>query len=209
MLITQVPSALTVLWDITFEKIYYLTFMDQSYYVTLFVDNWCYRCPHIERALSATAFAPKTQVAVSSMDGLTEDQSRLLNLHSKDGILELFSLPGGNICVPLLPEENKASAIGFTHVMNGKVNFAYNKCDQKLYYLTPSNSIYQYDYLSKQLEPRPTHVTFLITYSQLSVPRKQVPSRRCQGPQSIAEEQQVLHPYLSYLEGWFGNRRGT
>ena len=71
--------------------------------------------------MGATDFAPKTLVTVNNLDGLTESQTIILDRNSKHGKLELFSLPGGNICVPLLDEETEDSGAQFTHVMNGKV----------------------------------------------------------------------------------------
>ena len=82
-------------------------------------------------AVKATEYAPKTEVSLQELEGLTDEQTNCLKQNSKEGKIVLHSLPGGNICVPLLDVENEDSTGNFTHVMNGKVNI------QQLYnYLT-------------------------------------------------------------------------
>jgi hypothetical protein len=81
-----------------------------------------FRCRHMVLAVKAADYAPKTEVSLQDLEGLTDEQTSCLKKHSKDGKLELHSLPGGNICVPLLDVENEDCTGHFTHVMNGKVN---------------------------------------------------------------------------------------
>ena len=83
------------------------------------------RCYHVQQALSATEYAPKTSVDTNNLDGLTELQADTLKRTSKGGKLELFTLPGGNFCVPLLADESVSLNSQFTHVMNGKVRSDY------------------------------------------------------------------------------------
>ena len=71
------------------------------------------------QALEAADYAPRKEVALKDLTGIPEEQFACLERSSKDGKLELFTLPGGNICAPLL--ESSVSAVQFTHVMNGKV----------------------------------------------------------------------------------------
>ena len=77
------------------------------------------RCWHIEQALSAVEMAPKTVISLSGCDGLPKELIDVLRLASVDEKLEVFSLPGGNVAVPLLDETTDVPA--FTHVMNDKV----------------------------------------------------------------------------------------
>ena len=77
------------------------------------------RCWHIEQALAAVDTAPKTEVSVSKLDGISDEEKTAVEAAAVDDKLHLYQLPGGNVVVPLL-EENPSST-PFTHVMNGKV----------------------------------------------------------------------------------------
>ena len=63
--------------------------------------------------------APKTFITVSEVTGISDEEKADLNTASVDGKLEIYTLPGGNVVVPLF-EEN-AGFTPFTHVMHGKV----------------------------------------------------------------------------------------
>ena len=79
------------------------------------------RCWHAQQALEASEIAKMTPVSITNMGELTEAQKKTIENSSRDKTLQLYSLPGGNICVPLLSEETAESSIPFTHVMNDKV----------------------------------------------------------------------------------------
>lgn len=63
--------------------------------------------------------ANKTAVDIRNLVGLTDGQIEILQTASIDDSLELFSVPGGNVVVPLVDES--ASSVPYTHVMHGKV----------------------------------------------------------------------------------------
>ena len=80
------------------------------------------RCRHTKLALEATEYAPKTTLCIQVLDGLSEEQTNVVLKNSTDGKLELYTLPGGNICVPVLSIEGTESCRLFTHIRNGKVD---------------------------------------------------------------------------------------
>ena len=63
--------------------------------------------------------AKKTAVNITDLVGLPDNQIDILRTVSTDISLELFSVPGGNVVVPLVDES--VSDVPYTHVMNGKV----------------------------------------------------------------------------------------
>ena len=83
--------------------------------------KYIFRCKHIILALEATEMAPSTTLNISELDELTDSQRQIVQKNSKNSTLEIYSLPGGNICVPLLDVESEDLSTPFTHVMNGKV----------------------------------------------------------------------------------------
>ena len=83
------------------------------------------RCRHATLALQATEMAAKTPLDISSLVELSEDQRTLVQKSSKDGKIDLFSLPGENICLPVFDDNAGDSSPPFTHVINGKVEYLY------------------------------------------------------------------------------------
>lgn len=75
----------------------------------------------MELALTATVVAPQHAIPIASLKDLSESQERIVKRDYKDSV-PIYSLPGGNICVPSLSEESAADG-PHTHVMDGKVNF--------------------------------------------------------------------------------------
>ena len=72
------------------------------------------------QALEATEMAPQHPVGISSLSDLNKHQKDLVQKMCEGDNVVLYSLPGGNICVPTLSEDNTDGFI-FTHLMNGKV----------------------------------------------------------------------------------------
>ena len=69
--------------------------------------------------------AEKTEVKIADLKDLSKDERKLMEKNSVNNTIYLFTLPGGNICVPLLPDEEEESGeeIPYTHVMNEKVSY--------------------------------------------------------------------------------------
>ena len=72
----------------------------------------------MKEALKATEMATQHQVKISSLTDLNEKQKELVIKQTKGEIIVLYELPGRNICVPTMSEDD----ISFTHVMKGKVS---------------------------------------------------------------------------------------
>ena len=73
------------------------------------------------QALKATEMAPHHPIKQDSLTDCTQRQKDLMKKIYKDEDVLLFSLPGGNICVPTLNEDG-SNENAFTHVMHGKVS---------------------------------------------------------------------------------------
>ena len=69
--------------------------------------------------------AEKTEVKIADLKDLSKDERKLMEKNSVNNTIYLFTLPGGNICVPLLPGEEGESGeeISYTHVMDEKVSY--------------------------------------------------------------------------------------
>ena len=75
----------------------------------------------MKRALEATEMGRTTQVSIKDLIELSEEQRKVIETNINDKTLTLFSLPGGNICVPLIADDASKNTIPYTHVMNDKV----------------------------------------------------------------------------------------
>ena len=72
------------------------------------------------QAEEAREFAPSHSVCQEELTELTQSHKDVIKEIFNEEDLVLFTLPGGNICVPTLSSgEEKFS---FTHVLNGKVS---------------------------------------------------------------------------------------
>ena len=79
------------------------------------------RCEHAKRALEAKEMGRSTKVSINNLKELSEEQRKAIEKNINDKTLTLFSLPGGNVCVPLLSDDTSQNTIPYTHVMNDKV----------------------------------------------------------------------------------------
>ena len=79
-----------------------------------------FRCFHKKQALKASERAPQHPVRQQDLSELSPPQRDLVTRHYNDKDLILYTLPGGNICVPTLSEDG--GDYEYTHVMNGKVS---------------------------------------------------------------------------------------
>ena len=76
----------------------------------------------MERAQKASQQAIESSIQVSTLTELSKEQQDLLKKHCTDGSLVIYSLPGGNVCVPTLsPISKSCPTVGFTHVKDNKV----------------------------------------------------------------------------------------
>ena len=92
----------------------------------VYSKHWLYcRCWHALQALEASEMAEKTEVKIADLKDLSKDERKLMEKNSVNNTIYLFTLPGGNICVPLLPGEEGESGeeISYTHVMDEKVSY--------------------------------------------------------------------------------------
>jgi hypothetical protein len=97
-----------------------------------------------------------TEVNIKDLKELSPEQRRTIQKISRDNTLHLFTLPGGNICVPLISDEADNSSIPYTHVMNDKVilytsTHTLTKFNPATYLATPAHYLLQlnmksYDY---------------------------------------------------------------
>ena len=78
-----------------------------------------HRCYHLSQALLATEIAPQYHVRQEDFDDLSQPHRDLIKRLHHDSDLVLFTLPGGNICVPTHSEDGEDYP--YTHVINGKV----------------------------------------------------------------------------------------
>ena len=82
--------------------------------------TYVFRCYHKKQALQATEMAPQHPVSQQDLSELNPSQKALITKHYNDKDLILYTLPGGNICVPTLSEDD--GDYQYTHVMSGKVS---------------------------------------------------------------------------------------
>ena len=81
-------------------------------------------------ALKATEMAPQHPVSQQDLSELNHSQKALVAKKYNDRDLVLYTLPGGNICVPTLSEDD--GDYQYTHVMNGKVSTIFYKLNSNL-----------------------------------------------------------------------------
>lgn len=73
------------------------------------------------QALTASEMARQHSISQDSLVELNHSQRELIRRTSAENDLVLYTLPGGNICVPTLLQESGDSQ--YIHVMKGKVSF--------------------------------------------------------------------------------------
>jgi hypothetical protein len=71
-------------------------------------------------ALKATEMAQQHPVSIKSLVDLNQDQKDLVKKRCEGDNIVIYSLPGGNVCVPTLSEDDRDECL-LTHVMHGKV----------------------------------------------------------------------------------------
>ena len=74
----------------------------------------------MKQALGAFEMAKRTEIKIDDLE-LTEEQRKTAKKYCVNGTLSLFSLPGGNICVPSMLDDGEET-IPYIHVMNDKVS---------------------------------------------------------------------------------------
>ena len=87
----------------------------------MFSIVFIFSCRHLIEGSRATEEALKTELLIEDMIELSNDQKELMSQNSIDGKIVLYSLPGKNICVPLLLNDNDNKRVPFVHIFNGKV----------------------------------------------------------------------------------------
>lgn len=88
----------------------------------VFSIEFNFSCRHVKEGSRATEVAEKTELLIEDMTELSNDQKALMSQNSLDGKIVLYSLPGKNICVPLILDNNDNKRVPFVHIFNGKVN---------------------------------------------------------------------------------------
>ena len=77
----------------------------------------------MERALEAKVIADTTHVKIDDLEELSEEQRKFIREKSGGNHVALFSLPGDNVCVPLLCDDLADDKIQYTHVREDKVRY--------------------------------------------------------------------------------------
>lgn len=79
--------------------------------------------------MEAFETAHRTDLSIDEMPELNAEQKAIVQKYSENGFLSLFSLPGGNVAVPLLSEQ--VSEKLYTHVFKDKVSFYVKRRNNK------------------------------------------------------------------------------
>ena len=72
----------------------------------------------MQQALKAIEMATQYPISQESLSDFSEKHMGLVKRVYNDKDVVIYGLPGGNICVPTLEDDNE----GYTHIMHGKVN---------------------------------------------------------------------------------------
>ena len=67
--------------------------------------------------------APEHKISQNSLGELSDAHKDIIKQHFGEKDIVVYSLPGGNVCVPTL--ETTESEDSFTHVMNEKVGLLF------------------------------------------------------------------------------------
>ena len=75
----------------------------------------------MDKALEAKEIADTTHVNIDDLEELSEERRKFIREKSGGNLVTLFSLPGDNVCVPLLCDDLADRAIQYTHIRDDKV----------------------------------------------------------------------------------------